>query len=637
MKAIPLYFQAIFNRQYTQYSAEVVFRYAGLRNGAPYYSLTTFLDVLGGEMWKNADNYWVMTINTAGVASSGYTSHELTGNQILTFYQRVTPETTMFPRVKHCDWIIPDTSWTLINDFELNLLLFKDATAIQHPITVIPLPVEVPGGFDDAANTPLPQTIVPVEREFGDFVYSNTVRGWVSSISPYIAILHPTSKFNSTTDWLFINGGVVLAKGVVIPPADTNTDKHGHAMVYAIPVTFESVHTGEVVLTTGVTPQAVVVSNITLPPATTCVEVSVPGVTDVPLPPLGNGVKDSSESYFAYVDVASGKRTLSIYLGQEPKLYQFDEIFNPDLDYNRTDLELSKLIVPCVGSMIVDRDLVSGAADVRVVSEIVDTATGPKTITVPMTNVIGVDRADTGILNLSSDPAYLFYIEEDGTPSKSLTVDHKLVGLTANAGSYRLKNSGGFDIAGIGTGTEVTYGPVDIINEQGINKFNNCVSTYPINDGDVITLEVFTTGGSLISMVSLIAKSALAITNQQANSAMITGFDVISNQTDGDGLFWLTVDGDRSDLSMTPKLTYSDGTEELLYLDRTGVEIIDSDNAVQVYGIDNIDTSTVGDVSQSLVFKYYIPQYLNTALGVDNDGEGNFLSIIKQVKIVAVT
>ena len=45
----------------------------------------------------------------------------------------------------------------------------------------------------------------------------------------------------------------------------------------------------------------------------------------------------------------------------------------------------------------------------------------------------------------------------------------------------------------------------------------------------------------------------------------------------------------------------------------------------QVYGIDNIDTSTVGDISQSLVFKYYIPQYLNTALGVDNDGEGNFL------------
>ena len=132
---------------------------------------------------------------------------------------------------------------------------------------------------------------------------------------------------------------------------------------------------------------------------------------------------------------------------------------------------------------------------------------------------------------------------------------------------------------------------------KGIRKCDGCYTDVDdLREGDVVTLKVYSAGGLMIAAIQLIAKQAYLLNEEASLANPIVGMFIDANQIDRDGNLYLYQNQNPTELAIFVMLRYSDGTIKRVAVDnKRGF----------AYGIEQIDTSVVGEETD-IVVKYYL-------------------------------
>ena len=478
--------------------------------------------------------------------------------------------------------------------------------------------VQVHDGLD------LPDQITTNSELATTLVYNADVLGWVSTTNEYVVLLHPTSPFNRSGQWRFQNRNTILGYYDVkelasefsygtIPTGLLNPYNS-----YNVAVQLD--------WTTAITSFAFV------DPTTYVTTVVSPPLDITFFWPIGR----MPDNYVNYIDsLLTGGKTISPTFGTRPGVYTIDEIYDPDDDYGKSELEISRLYVPKIASIVVDNVANPDNPTTYVVISHTTSARGPRT---NLKEISGVGTAGnvSPIITITNDICMAFYVNLENAPTR-ITIDNRLVGLAENAAAYQLSKTDGTIISANIIGTTVNYGSILVIDEDGIKKFDSCYTNYGLNDGDNLILTILDAFNYVIGTMTLLAKEASALSDLQLPSSVIVDLAIGSNQPYNGGMYLLTTQ-QVNELAIFPQLVYGDGSKENLTCNTTSSQtytIVEGE--ALVYGLldipteedlENPGTDLLVEGTYEIMFKYYIPRntFLDEGMVTGSDVNGPFIT-----------
>lgn len=283
-------------------------------------------------------------------------------------------------------------------------------------------------------------------------------------------------------------------------------------------------------------------------------------------------------------------------------VYDYTNVYDPEVD--GADPSRSGKIIPALRSIVVD----NRTSDWKVlIVESVDPVTYKCTYRDFPYKVI--DKRST-IYNHGND-VFMLYFDDRPKPTR-LIVDAKLVLFGSNISKYKLlmPDSQGvmrpISVATIqqATGTEnvvSTINVVDVTDQyvDSVRRCSECYTTVPLRNGDLVTLELIDANGTVVAEVELVARRSTVLNSIGAQNTIV-GFSAVANQTvttKDNGVYWYVYRGQSvNELSIFPEIKFSDGTSVLTPIDN---------NVCFAYGLDTVDTDTVG-VDHDILIKYFV-------------------------------
>lgn len=154
-----------------------------------------------------------------------------------------------------------------------------------------------------------------------------------------------------------------------------------------------------------------------------------------------------------------------------------------------------------------------------------------------------------------------------------------------------------------------------------IKRCTNCHTYEAIAEGEQYYLEVYDNVGSLTASIALVAKKANILNDLISCYNPVVGFDVTCNQMKDDD-FIIYENQDPSNLTITPILTYADGTTELVVVDGT-VCVCD--------GLMDFIPAFPGH-TQAVLFRYFLSAKQPSTLLVEENGV-RFVSCTKYLVV----
>ena len=297
----------------------------------------------------------------------------------------------------------------------------------------------------------------------------------------------------------------------------------------------------------------------------------------------------------------ASNNSLLLFKQEGQHIYDYSNVYDPDV--HGSNVANSGKIVPAVRSIVIDNR--TSTWRVYLVS-----AVDPVTFKVSYVD-FPYKTIDTSsiVLNYGND-FFMLYYDNRVSPTR-LIVDSKMILFGANLAKYRLMKDG-FPISifdqqtetGMEAVNEVPIAEVSNQYTEGIRRCSPCYTTTELQDGDLVTLELYDSTGVMIGEVELVAKQATILNSLSASVNPITNFTAECNQVDGDE--WYIYKGQSVDnLSIYPMITMANNVTYNVPRD---------DSSCFIYGLDEIDSTQVG-----AKFKVLVKYFVNDRYPVDPD------------------
>ena len=310
---------------------------------------------------------------------------------------------------------------------------------------------------------------------------------------------------------------------------------------------------------------------------------------------------------------------------RDPKVYRLDQIYDPDID--GLDPEASGKTIPAVGSVVLDMSVVSSGEPIPAYSVVSVDQTTYKSTLRPLTSIIELDAIPDRILSYGNDKHMLYY--DDDTNPTSLRIDSNLMILGDNSAEYilykRNVSTGEEEVISmyIDANNQIQGERVPIIETPvpGVRRGNDCFTSVPLEDNDLIIMKVFDASGIQIMELTLVAKQATILNDLDASIDVVTGFDVSANQQLATGEFVLFVGQNKEDLAIFPELEFSTGEKLTVPVD---------DMVSFMYGWDLVKTDLAG-CEYDVLFKYYLNDHVLSTIA-----EGDRVRFVTKTKTVVI-
>ena len=286
-------------------------------------------------------------------------------------------------------------------------------------------------------------------------------------------------------------------------------------------------------------------------------------------------------------------------------VYRMSDIYIPDSE-NYVSVEDSGKIVPAVGSLVIDDT--RGLHNQQYTVTAIDPETYNPTL-VPSAFVYDTSAQPDRVLSYGNELLMLYFmpttITRDGqeVPITRLVVDNKLSFFGNHAATYQLCRyteqgqletiSRWYRPNGIEAGTAI---PMLETGVEGVRKCDGCYTNVTLKEGDSIICKVYSAGGILLSMVTLIAKQGHLLNEIASVANPIVDMLIEANQIDQDGTLYLYENQDPNELAIFPILVYQDDSRKEVAIDNfKGF----------VYGLPEVKTDIVG-MEYRILIKYYL-------------------------------
>lgn len=298
----------------------------------------------------------------------------------------------------------------------------------------------------------------------------------------------------------------------------------------------------------------------------------------------------------------TAKQSFILFNDERPDSLFLKDLYDPDL--HGSNIDESGKIRGQAGSLVIDGDSASDTYRALYYIEYVDPTTKKSYLKTPRI-VVGTDTEDdaTYIINYGNDK-FLCYYDDRINPTK-LAIDAKLIIFGATNVEYRLskynKDSGTKEIISIYLDSdEVIKGnriPLTSVGGALPNaKYcTNCHTLSYVEDGDVVTIEIFNNNGILSAEFDLLVKRAIILNDLASEANPIVNFDADCLQMRGDE-WYLYEKQDPSALNIRPYIEYYDGAKQYIVVDNIQCFL---------YGLEDFIPSFPGH-KQKLLIKYFL-------------------------------
>ena len=292
------------------------------------------------------------------------------------------------------------------------------------------------------------------------------------------------------------------------------------------------------------------------------------------------------------------------------------QLYDPDL--HGYDPSASEKIIPTVGTLVIDDSTDNGRGGIAYYVKSVDPKTYKSTLR-PLRILQTDDDPDSALLDsivtYGSDRFVCYY--DDRVRPVQLTIDGKLYILGTSKVEYRLLRinaNGEEEIVSLYLDSDEQYKGnriplTTVANTNGTIKIcTNCHTLHNINEGEILTLQIFNSNGQQTEEYHIICKRSIIQDDLLSDGNPIVAFDAEATQMMGDE-FYLYESQSPTALNIAPFATYADG--------RTSVFAIDNKTCF-MYGFekDNIP-SYPGRRFKILIKKYLSPREITTISGFD--------------------
>lgn len=310
--------------------------------------------------------------------------------------------------------------------------------------------------------------------------------------------------------------------------------------------------------------------------------------------------------------------SILLFRGSKPDVYLIGEIYDPDV-HGLPEEAPSGLTVPAIGSLVVVGD--SGSRILWVVDAIDETTL--KATLVPA-DIVDDGDENVRLVSYGNDTLMLYY-DDRGNPTRCV-VDSKFVVVGSNAAEYRLTKliegeevviSLLLDNEGAIIGDRI---PIVDSAIEGIRILTDCHTSNVLEDGDLVTLQIFDSGGVQTTAATMTAKRSSILNDLLTSSNPIVEFTANANQIDGAN-FIVYLGQNPDDLTIWPEIGYADGEREIIVI---------NDIDTFVYGLDDVNSNIVG-LQFPILIKHFLAADVPATIA---EGEGaRFVSTEKNILI----
>lgn len=316
--------------------------------------------------------------------------------------------------------------------------------------------------------------------------------------------------------------------------------------------------------------------------------------------------------------------SILLFRGSEPDVYLKSDIYDPDI-HGAPSVSPEGLVVPAIGSIVVD-----GAVGERIlwvvdtITEItVDGEAALKTNLIPA-DIINDDDSDTRLVSYGNDTLMLYY-DDRSTPTRCV-VDSKFVCIGGSSAEYRLvKEVEGEEVVislQLDNGGNIIGDRIPIVDSAiaGIRVLEDCYTAEDLDDGDIVTIQIFDSAGVLTTTARMVCKRSTILNDLVTSSNPIVGFTANANQIDGANFVVYHLQNPE-DLSIWPEIAYADGQAEVVTID--GVNTF-------IYGLDEVNSDIVG-LQYPILIKHFLADDVASTIAL---GEGaRYVQVEKNIII----
>lgn len=315
--------------------------------------------------------------------------------------------------------------------------------------------------------------------------------------------------------------------------------------------------------------------------------------------------------------------TVNLFKKEVPTGCYIDEIYDPDIHGTSPEASGKYILVP--GSPCIER-----ATGIYYYVVSVDPTTF-KHILAPAKILILDEEKGVSIVSYGNDRFMLYY--DDRTKPTKLVIDSKLIFVGPSIVEYRLSRivaDGSTEYISIYLDADEHFRgeriPMASAIERGDIKYpTNCHTLYKIQDGEVVTLEVFNTLGILAAKVTLIAMRADILNDLATDANPIVKFDMECLQTKGDD-FYIYPKQDPHQLNIMPYVIYANGTRRDIPVDNLRCFL---------YGFEDYNPSYPG-YRQTIMAKIFLSPREVATIGEDT-GRDRFIATCRSLVVVQNT
>jgi len=304
----------------------------------------------------------------------------------------------------------------------------------------------------------------------------------------------------------------------------------------------------------------------------------------------------------------TSSKSMILFDDKRPDSLFLEDLYDPVL--HGFDAVNSGKIIGTPGSLVVDKT----NGNIYYI-DYVDPVTKKSYLKTPRILYTGLDGEDgkdaiVYLISYGNDKFYCYY--DDRIKPTKLVVDSKLL-IFGSANTeyrlYRIDPTGKKQIISVYLNSdEVIKGnriPLSPVGPALPNAkwCTNCHTLNYLEDGEILTIEIFNSAGVLSAEFNILVKRAVILNDLTSNVNPIINFDATCVQTRGDEWF-LYEKQSPSSLNITPYLDYYDGTRHNLVIDNI---------QCFMYGLEDFIPSFIGH-RQKVLIKYFLNNRETTLL-----------------------
>jgi hypothetical protein len=318
--------------------------------------------------------------------------------------------------------------------------------------------------------------------------------------------------------------------------------------------------------------------------------------------------------------------TLEVFGPRKPDVYRLDQIYNPATE---DPIPGTDNVVPSIGSLVIDTNNNGNLFWVTAV----DATTHASTLEPVEILVTNNQPSITSIVSYGNDIIRVYFDTRSNPISLSVDGFCKIEG--GDSATYQLIRYPGtpneaiislyYDSNGTFSGNNVPMVPV-VNGLSGVNEyqFKDCNIPATLIDGERLLIKVFNIYGAQRASVTVFAKQATIVNEDNGHVPVIESMVVNSSQSQSNGDIYIYAKQDVSSLNLTVTLNYDDGFSQQIAIDNT---------RCFVYGLQDFVASYIG-LQQQILVKYF----LATQEAVDPtllNQSGTHITVVKNLVVVS--